>query len=239
MNLHHKSTYNLKIPSARREDFFFPLPLLRTNGGVGLWIEAPSLVGYISLLCKLMWGFYLAVLNTWAQVLLVSHSSSQDTLNGNIRLGKQSSRRSSMGLSFSFFIKAEVEIPSFGCLLPFFPMFFPRLLFRVIHENSNLKSFLKLSSRWISVLCSLGQLCSEPAAYLEGWIAAAGILKSFCLHKHLGPLEAEQLLDKQNEHNASNHYSRRQEFFSAAAKNSWAIYILTVMCCAGVGGSTV
>ena len=27
-------------------------------------------------------------------------------------------------------------------------------------------------------------------------------------------------------------------FFSATAKNSWAIYILTVVCCAGVGGST-
>lgn len=28
-----------------------------------------------------------------------------------------------------------------------------------------------------------------------------------------------------------------RNFFSAAAKNSWAIYILTVVCCARVGGS--
>lgn len=34
---------------------------------------------------------------------------------------------------------------------------------------------------------SPGQLCSEPAVYLEARAAAAGTLKSFCLPKHLGP----------------------------------------------------
>lgn len=63
MNLHHKSTYNLKIPGVRRGDFL-PLPLLRTNGEWGFWIEAACLIGYISLLCKWVLAFYLAVLNT-------------------------------------------------------------------------------------------------------------------------------------------------------------------------------
>lgn len=88
MNLYHKSTYNLKIPGVKREDFFFPLPFLRTNGEWGFWIEAPCLVGYISLLCKWMLAFYLAVLNTWAQVLLDESQLIEVYTEWNIWLGK-------------------------------------------------------------------------------------------------------------------------------------------------------
>lgn len=87
MNLHHKSTYSLKIPVVRREDFF-PFPLLRTSGEWGFWIEAPCLIGYISLLCKWMLGFYLAVLNTWAQVLLDESQLIEVYTEWNIQLGK-------------------------------------------------------------------------------------------------------------------------------------------------------
>lgn len=87
MNLHHKSTYNLKIPGVRRGDFL-PLPLLRANGVWVFWIEAACLVGHISLLCKWMLAFYLAVLNTWAQVLLGESQLIQVYTEWNIRLGK-------------------------------------------------------------------------------------------------------------------------------------------------------
>lgn len=88
MNLHHKSTYILKISGVSREDFFSPFSWLRTNGEWGFWIEAPCLVGYISLLCKWMLGFYLAVLNTWAQVLLDESQLIEVYAEWNIRLGK-------------------------------------------------------------------------------------------------------------------------------------------------------
>lgn len=56
------------------------------------------------------------------------------------------------------------------------------------YGNRDLKSYFNRTSRWSwDSADSLGQLCSEPAAYLEARIAAAGTLKSFCLHKHLGP----------------------------------------------------
>lgn len=88
MNLRHKSTHNLKIPGARGGEIFSPLPLLRVNGEWGFWIEAPCLIGYISLLCKWMLGFYLVVLNTWAQVLLDESQLIEVYTEWNIRLGK-------------------------------------------------------------------------------------------------------------------------------------------------------
>lgn len=88
MNLHHKSTYNLKIPGVRRGDFFFLSLCVEQMGSGSFWIEAPCLVGYISLLCKWMLGFYLAVLNTWAQVLLDESQLIEVYTEWNILLGK-------------------------------------------------------------------------------------------------------------------------------------------------------
>lgn len=175
--------------------FFFPLFLsLGLEQMRRLWIEAPCLVRSFSLLCKWVLGFYLAELNTWAQVLPDESQLIEVCAEWNIRLGKSWSRRSNMGLSFLFLRKAEVEITSIlvVCFLHFLcpptpPPTPPRLLFCVRQENLNLKSSLKHGSRWSSP----GQLYSEPAAYLQGWTAAAGSLESFCLHKHPGPLEAE------------------------------------------------
>lgn len=117
MNLHHKSTYNLKIPGVRRENFSSSLSLeQKGSGAFGL----RPLVVYISLLCKWMLGFYLAVLNTGAQVLLgESHSSSKYTLNGISCLANRNPEGAACS-ELLFLVKAEEEIPSFwlfACLL--------------------------------------------------------------------------------------------------------------------------
>lgn len=73
-----------------------------------------------------------------------------------------------------------------GPLLPLFSFSLPQLT--VMCAESWIRNpILTILADGADSGDSLGQLCSEPAAYLEARIAAAGTLKSFCLHKHLGP----------------------------------------------------
>lgn len=64
MNLHLKIYVKWKIPSEVKDRIIF-LPAQNKQEGRG---KRRCLAGYISLLCKCVLGFYLAVLNTWAQV---------------------------------------------------------------------------------------------------------------------------------------------------------------------------
>lgn len=129
-----------------------------------------------SLLCKWVLGFYWAILNTWAQVLPDESQLIPVYTEWNILLDKWQSRRVSMGLSFLFLVKGReiilvVCISSLLCHPPSFLC-------------DNMKSQIGISETkfhmvLIWVLRSIGQLCSEPAAYLESWIAATSILKAF------------------------------------------------------------
>lgn len=171
----------------RTELFFFLLRTNRRGGG-----SAAALRG-TSLCCvNACWAFIWQYLTHGRRCTRMSHNSEPDRLNSTYCTGNSNIAGAKWGRSFYF-----VWSLKYGWCLPVLtsPPFSPPslpLLPPPAHGDTyrtlDLKSYFNHTCRWS---CdsgdSLGQLCSEPAAYLEARIAAAGTLKSFCLHKHLGP----------------------------------------------------
>lgn len=148
MNLHQKST-NLKIPGVSKEGFF-PLSLcLEQMGSKAVRLRPLALWG-TSLCCvNGCWAFIWQYLTHGRRCCRMSHSSSKYRLNGISSLASSNLEGAAQAWLFIFLLRLNWRYHLFGCLPAFFPVFFPRLLFLVIHEKSNLKSSLKLSSRWI------------------------------------------------------------------------------------------
>lgn len=171
-----------------RTEFFFPrLRTSRRGGG------SPAALPGTSLCCgNGCWAFIWQCLTHGRRCTWLSHNSEPDGLNGTCCTGSSSTVGAKWVWAFYFVL----SLKDGWCLLVLAsPLFSPPSLSFLpppacgdIYRNWDLKSYFNHTSRWsCDRIDSLGQLCSEPAAYLEARIAAAGTLVSFCLHKHLDP----------------------------------------------------
>lgn len=171
----------------RAELFFFLLRTNRRGGGSGAALRGTSLC-----CVNACWAFIWQYLTHGRRCTRMSHNSKPDRLNSTYCTGNSNRAGAKRGRSFYFAWSLE-----YGWSLPVLasPRSSPPSLLLLpppahgdVCRILDPKSYFKRTCRWS---CdsgdSLGQLCSEPAAYLEARIAAAGTLKSFCLHKHLGP----------------------------------------------------